>query len=141
MVSGSKEDDKRAGGRGLKSYPGESETVLMWNAIKRMQKQINELSLTLSDIRQTYASVVDQDESWDVVSAKAENEMQDSLVTLGTRLMNEQIDPEWSIEARATIEAFFYSSDFENITILSLDCRTTLCQLEVTRRSCNAPSA
>jgi len=62
---------------------------------------------------------------------RLEQEANQSFITVDNSLLSETIDSEWSSYAISEITTKFEATELSNIEIVELDCRTTLCKMNI----------
>jgi hypothetical protein len=69
-----------------------------------------------------------------------EQKVANTLYELDLRLSKEPDDPAWSQKAEMDIATLLHSDVMEGSHVLSADCRSTLCQVEVAHEDASAQS-
>lgn len=70
-------------------------------------------------------------ENADEMIARELQQARQYMAQADTYLRNEEVDPAWSDQANSEINYLFSSAPQQQSSLLSVDCRSTLCKLEV----------
>ena len=129
--------------------------IFLAKDIKTLQKQIEILETRISALeqqqfRQTNYTTLTQDttevsslsdgstadqvfiESDEVTLVEQNRQHLDNLLSdIETNLQNEPTDQQWVADTRAVIEQTFASEEFSGATLTGIECRTSLCRVEL----------
>ena len=61
----------------------------------------------------------------------AEAQLQSQIELMEKTIFTEETDPEWSSEAELALDEAYRSGEMEMVEIVDIDCRTTLCRVEL----------
>ena len=113
--------------------------------LARLQGRLTQLEYVQQDLRAELNTTPPQDtrlahgEEIDGLAVEpeaSEGEHGQKLLTLfETQFLQESDDPTWSRQTEASLTQAVTSSAFDGSQLLAADCRTTLCQMEVSHES------
>jgi hypothetical protein len=113
--------------------------------LARLQDWLTRLEVTQRDLRAELGAESLRDDRFthgEQISGSApppdgsEGErMQNLLAQVETRFLQESDDPTWSRDTETSIAQVLMSAAFEGSHLLATDCRTTLCQVEMSHES------